>query len=513
MAHPIRPDSYIEVNNFYTVTVYNKGAEVIRMIETMIGRDKFKEGLNLYFSRHDGHAVTTEEFIQAMESVSGLDLTQFRRWYTQAGTPVLEITDNYDPEQQAFTLTVKQSTPATPEQSEKESFHIPLAVGLLDSKTGADILNPPTKILHIKNPSESFQFQQIKQRPVPSLLRNFSAPVKVHYHYSDSDLLFLLAHDSDGFNRWDAGQKLAEKTLMSLIADYQHKKPLALNPDLITAFQSLLIDTKLDHALIAEMLELPSISYLMELTPVVDIDAIHHVREFVKTELARQLHKEFLNLYQRTAIQGNYQFDQKEVGRRSLNNLCLYYLLQLNDSEGRKLAMKQFSAADNMTDEIGALRALINVDCAERNDALNKFYQKWQQEGLVVDKWFSLQAVSILPGTLNTVKTLMQHPAFDIKNPNRVRSLVGAFCAANYINFHDSSGAGYEFLADQVLQINGLNPQLAARLLEPLTQWSKFDSARQVLMKAQLERVAKTRNLSKDVYEIVEKSLNFKKPE
>lgn len=507
MAHPIRPDSYIEINNFYTVTVYNKGSEVIRMIQTIIGKENFRKGMDLYFQRHDGQAVTTEEFIKAMEDASGVDLTQFRRWYTQAGTPVLDIKTHYDSNDKTYAITVTQSCPPTPEESHKKDFYIPLAIGLLDPVTGEDLLNPATQILNIKQKTETFQFKNMTQQPIPSLLRNFSAPVKLNYDYSDDDLLFLLTHDSDGFNRWDAGQKLATKIIFQLVQEYRQQHPLTLSSAFIKSFNIALNDSKLDLALMTQMLILPRMSYLMELMTIIDVEALHHVREFIKTELARELKTAFLQQYRNNHILKPYHFDAKSMGQRELKNLCLGYLMQTNEVILRKLAIDQFHQADNMTDQMGALGALMNTDCTERTTIFAEFYQQWQHESLVVDKWFSLQALSTLPDTLNTVKKLLKHPAFNLKNPNRVRALIGSFCHGNYINFHAKDGSGYEFLADQVIIIDRLNAILAARLLEPLTQWRKFDKHHQDLMRAQLERIAKEPKLSKDVYEVVSKSL------
>ena len=516
MAHSIRPDHYIEINNFYTVTVYNKGAEVIRMMQTILGKAKFRQAMDLYFARNDGKAVTSEDFVKAMEDASGIDLTQFRRWYTQAGTPVLDITSHYNEKEQTYTLSVAQSCPPTPGQSHKENFHIPLLVGLLD-KSGKDIplqlkgetaaAPGTTAVLNIKNKTDKFEFINVFERPVPSLLRNFSAPVKLNYPYTDEELLFLLKHDSDDFNRWDAGQKLAVKIIQQLIVDYQQQRQLVLNPAFVSAFKSILNNEELDPALLAKMLTLPKIAYLLELTPVADIDAIYHVRQFIETQLVQQLQPLFLETYKKNRTTGPYHFDGKSVGRRALKNLSLYYLMQLNESETRTLCMRQFQGSNNMTDVVGALIALIGHDCAERTTALAEFYEKWKQEDLVVDKWFSLHAFSDVPDALATVKKLLLHPAFSYKNPNRIRALVGAFSQGNYINFHAKDGSGYEFLADQVLIINSTNPQVAARLLEPLTRWRKFDKNRQELMKAQLERIVKAPQLSKDVYEIATKSL------
>lgn len=510
MAHSIRPEAYIEVNNFYTVTVYNKGSEVIRMMRTLLGPEKFRRAMDLYFKRHDGQAVTTREFVKAMEDTGRINLTQFLRWYSQAGTPTVAIKSKYNKAKKTFTLTMTQSCPPTPGQRSKKPFHIPVAVGLLDAKTGKDLLQPVTQILQLKKKTQRFVFKNIAQAPIPSLLRDFSAPVKLHYNYTDAELLFLLKHDSDGFNRWDAGQTLATKIIFQLVKQYRQKKTLKLSSAYVDAFHQLLVDKTVDLQLLAQMLQLPRMSYLIEQMKVADVEALHHVREFIKTELVQQLQANFFADYNRYYSAQSYQFSPSAIGRRQIANLCLSYLMQLHQTDIRELCLQQVREADNMTNEIGGLSALINADCVERTTALSEFYKKWEKENLVIDKWFSLQALSNLPNTLDVVKKLTTHPAFNIKNPNRVRALVGAFASNNYINFHDKSGKGYEFFADQILIIDPMNPQLSARLIDPLIHWRKFDKNRQKLMRQQLKRIGQLPKLSKDVYELVTKSLKAK---
>ncbi len=505
MAHPIRTEEYIEINNFYTVTVYNKGAEVIRMMQTLLGEDKFREAMVLYFTRNDGKAVRTEEFVQAMEDASGIDLTQFKRWYRQAGTPELTITDDYNAETNVYKLTVKQFTPATPGQKSKDNFHIPLSVGLLNEK-GGDLL-PQSAVLNVKETEQTFTFENIMEKPLPSLLRNFSAPVKVHYDYSDSELLFLMTHDSDAFNRWIAGQKFAEKMILRLVADQQAHKPLELSPAFAEAILVVLNDKALNPAFIAEMLILPAESFLIQQMKVADVEAIHNARDFVKLALAKQLRDELLQHYAANHAK-EYHFDAQAAGKRRLKNVCLMYLGALGDERSRELCLQQYQQADNMTDKQSALGALNNVECAEREQMLNQFFDEFQREPLVMDKWFAMQATSSLPSTLAKVKSLLEHPSFDIRNPNKARSLIGAFGAGNQIRFHDNTGEGYQFLTEQVLSIDQFNPMVAARLIEPLTRWQRFDSARQELMKEQLQRIVSAQKLSNDVYEIASKSLN-----
>ncbi len=501
LAHPVRPDSYIEINNFYTTTIYNKGSEVIRMIQTIVGNESFRRGMDLYFERYDGQAVTIEDFVKAHEDASGVDLRQFRLWYSQAGTPVLDIRGEYDQNAKTYTLHVKQTCPPTPDQPHKKPMHIPLSMGLLD-RTGKEIAS---KLLHVKDHDNQFVFHSIDSEPIPSLLRNFSAPVKIKYPYLDADLVLLLKRDTDLFNRYEAGQRYAVNLMLRLVNDYQQKKPLNIPEEFTAALEQVLLEFEGDKWLLSEMLTLPSERYLAEEMSVIDVDAIHAVREYLLQEIALKLKKLFEKIYDQLNNEKPYQFTMEEVGKRYLKNICLSYLMILNN-ENR--GMRQFNAAlsSNMTDTMAALRALSNVESPFREKALSDFYAKWHNDPLVVDKWFALQASSKLPGTLQHVKKLVHHEAFDIKNPNKVYSLIGVF-GNNMIHFHDKSGEGYQFLADIVLQLNALNPQIAARMIKPFTEWKRYDKSRQKLMKEQLELLAKNKNLSPDVYELVTKSL------
>jgi len=505
LAHPVRPESYIEINNFYTTTIYEKGAEVIRMIRTILGDSLFRQGMDLYFDRYDGQAVTIEDFVKAHEDASKIDLTQFRLWYSQAGTPVLTIRDEYDQNAKTYTLHVKQTCPPTPGQPHKKPMHIPLAVGLLD-RQGNELKH---EMLHIKKHEEIFVFHDIQSKPIPSLLRNFSAPVKVQYPYSDADLVLLFKHDTDLFNRWEAGQQYMVRIILNLVKDYQQQKPLTLSNELITALESALLDSQQDKWLLSEMLALPSEKYIAEHMAIIDVDAIHAAREFVLQQIASQLKNPFEKIYVDLNKNAPYVFNMEQVGNRYLKNTCLLYLMMLPDSRiHQEMGMKQFTnaLASNMTDTMAALRALVNVECPEREQALSDFYAQWRHDALVIDKWFALQASSKLPGTLERVKKLLHHEAFDIKNPNKVYSLIGVF-GHNAIHFHAKNGEGYQFLAEIVLQLNALNPQIAARMITPLTSWKRYDESRQHLMRAQLELSSKDKNLSPDVYELVTKSL------
>ena len=516
MAHPVRPDSYIEINNFYTVTVYNKGAELIRMIETLLGRDGFRRGMDLYFQRHDGQAVTCDDFVAAMADANDFDPSQFKRWYHQAGTPELTFSDDYDAAACVYTLTVRQSCPPTPDQPGKEPFHIPLALGLLDA-TGRDLplqlagereSRGTTRVLELREPEHSFHFVNIPARPVPSLLRGFSAPVKLNGAESDADLRFRLARDSDDFNRWDAGQTLAVRAILTLIEDRRQGRAWTLPESFSAAFGQAL-ESGADPALLALVLTLPGETYLAEQMEVVDVDGIHAARLFVQRTLAQRLREVLLTTYESLHADGRngYRADATAIGRRALKNVCLEYLMQLEEDRPLELCLRQFHVAGNMTDQLGALSPLANHDGPERPTALTAFYDRWRREALVLDKWLALQATSCLPGTLDVVKRLMAHEAFNLRNPNKVRALIGAFCQANPVHFHARDGSGYTFLADQVLALNAFNPQIAARLIAAFTRWRKFDPARQQGMRDQLERILAASGLSPDVYEIAAKSL------
>ena len=514
MAHPVRPDHFIEISNFYTVTVYNKGAEVVRMIRNLLGWDGFRKGTDLYFERHDGQAVTTDDFVKAMEDANGIELGQFKNWYSQAGTPELEIIEDYDATRQQFRLTVKQSCPATPGQASKRPFHIPLAMGLLDEQ-GKDLplqlqgeasSTETTRVIQITRDEETFVFENIPCQPVVSLLRDFSSPVIIKQASSNEKLAFLFAHDSNAFNRWEAGQQLAISVIKSMITDYQAKRELQVPGMFIEALRKTLLDTQLDKALKAQAMSLPSINYLSEQYDCIDIDAIEHVRLFVRQTIASILEQELLTTYQANHVSQAYRFNAEDMAQRSLKNTCLAYLMELNKADYTRLCVTQFEAAENMTDVMAALGALVHHAGSERETALQQFYAQWQHDPQVVEKWLALQAGSRLPDTLQHVKSLLNHPAFNIKNPNKVRSLIGRFCQLN-TRFHDINGEGYRFLSDHVIQLDKLNPQIAARLVQALARWKRYDDKRQTLMQAELKRISEQSGLSKDVYEVVGKIL------
>ncbi len=512
MAHPVRPDSYIEINNFYTVTVYEKGAEVVRMQYNLLGPDLYRKGTDLYFDRHDGEAVTTDDFVQCMADASEKDLDQFKRWYEQAGTPELRCSGVYDKVASTYTLTVEQTCPATPGQGSKLPFHVPLAVGLLDAAgqeiplqlEGESQAVSGTRILELREERETFCFLNVQVQPVPSLLRGFSAPVKVHFDYSDENLMFLMASDTDGFNRWDAAQSLSQRVLLRLVDDPGYQVPVGY----IEAFCEALNDAAADKQLLAEVLSLPSEAYLGDQMDEVDVDGIHNAREYLKSLLASKLRNDFMSTYEANREEGEYDVEPASIGRRALRNLSLGYLMQLQgDSEVEQLCIDQYRQGHNMTDVITALGLVASSDSACRNELLSDFFERWKDDPLVLDKWFSVQATSKRGDTLDHVKSLMGNSAFSISNPNKVRALIGAFCAGNSVLFHDRSGAGYQFLADRVLELDALNPQVAARMLRLMARWQRYDAVRQEKMKDQLQRVLGSDGVSKDVYEIASKSL------
>ncbi|WP_321836967.1 aminopeptidase N [Pseudomonas kulmbachensis] len=519
MAHAVRPDSFIEISNFYTLTVYEKGSEVVRMIHTLLGAEGFRKGSDLYFERHDGQAVTCDDFIKAMEDANGADLIQFKRWYSQAGTPRLAVSEHYDAQQKTYSLTFAQSCPATPDKVEKLPFVIPVELGLLNAQ-GAEIAlqlagetaaSGTSRVLSVTEAEQTFTFIGVNQKPLPSLLRGFSAPVKLSFAYSRDQLMFLMQHDTDGFNRWDAGQQLSVQVLQELIAQHQRGEALVMDQRLVEALRSVLGNPELDQAMVAEMLSLPGEAYLTEISDVADVDAIHIAREFARKQLADSLFEGLWARYQANRAVSKvtpYLAEAEHFARRALQNIALSYLMLTGKPDVLAAALEQFEHSDNMTERLTALAVLINSPFeAEKAAALASFAEQFKDNPLVMDQWFSVQAGSTQPGGLQRVRELMEHPAFNIKNPNKVRALVGAFAGQNLINFHAADGSGYRFLADLVIQLNAFNPQIASRQLAPLTRWRKYDSARQALMKAELERIRNSGELSSDVFEVVSKSL------
>ncbi|WP_291994120.1 aminopeptidase N [Candidatus Accumulibacter sp. ACC003] len=521
MAHPVRPDSYIEINNFYTSTVYEKGAEVVRMIQTLIGQEAFRRGMDLYFERHDGQAVTCDDFVAAMADASGVDLTQFKRWYAYAGTPHLHASGSYDAEHRRYTLTLAQSLPsAAPTASSDDSplFHMPVAIGL-NGAHGEDLplliagegsaagSGCTTRVVSLTEREQQFVFEDLSDAPVASLLRNFSAPVILDFAYSDEELTQLLAHDSDPFNRWEAGQRLASRLLLATADELALGRQALWPQGIIDAVARLLEHADDDPAFAAEALTLPGEATLAEHMTRVYPDALHAARNGLRRFLAEQLRAPLLHTYQSLAASGPYQPTPADAGRRALRNVCLGYLGELDSDETRRLAMAQFAASDNMTDQFAALATLAQDDCPERVRALASFYERWHDEALVVDKWLSVQAASRLPDTLAVVKGLLEHPAFDLRNPNKVYALLNTF-GNNHVRFHAADGSGYHFLAEQIARLDRLNPQVAARLTRRFDRWRKFDEARQQHARLALEKLRSLDGLSSDVREIVGRALD-----
>jgi aminopeptidase N len=519
MAHPVRPESYMEISNFYTLTVYEKGSEVVRMIRTLVGDAGFRQGSDLYFERHDGFAATCDDFIKAMEDANGVDLSQFKRWYSQGGTPRLAVSEAYDAAARTYSLTFRQSCPATPGQRDKQPLVIPVELGLLGAQgqalplrlAGEASAGATSRVISISEAEQLVTFVDVAEQPLPSLLRGFSAPVKLSFPYSRDQLMFLMQHDSDGFNRWEAGQQLSVQVLQELIGQHQRGETLQLDQRLVGALRSVLENASLDQAMVAELLSLPGEAYLSEISAVADVEAIHNAREFAREQLAEALFDLLWQRYQanrQLSRSTAYVAEAEHFARRSLQNIALSYLMLSGKPEVLAACLEQFEVCDNMTERLAALAVLLNTPFeAENAKTLASFADFFKDNPLVMDQWFSVQAACSLPGALARVQQLMEHAAFTLKNPNKVRALIGAFSGQNLVNFHQADGSGYRFLADQVITLNALNPQIASRLLGPLTRWGKYDDARQALMKAELQRILASGELSSDVYEVVSKSL------
>ncbi|MBN2887193.1 MAG: aminopeptidase N [Chromatiaceae bacterium] len=512
MAHPVRPESYIEINNFYTTTVYEKGAELVRMLATLLGPETFRQATDDYFERFDGQAVTTEDFVRCMEDASGRDLGQFRLWYSQAGTPELHIEAEYQAEAGVYALRLRQHTPPSPGQRLKAPLHLPVELALFDAEgrelplrlAGEAHPHPPgPRVLELTEAEAVWRFEDLPERPVPSLLRGLSAPVKLQFEASDADLLFLLRHDSDGFNRWDSAQTLWQRLLLGLVESPERPIPESL----IEALRPLLDGSETDPALLAEVLTLPSEAYLGDQMRVVDVEGIARARATLERVIGERLGPDLAALCRELRECGDYSLEPEAIGRRALRNRALEYLARAGNAEGLALCRAQFEQAHNMTDQLAALRLLFDEGGAEGEAALASFHARWREDLLVLDKWFALQAASRRTDTLARVMALGSHADFTLRNPNRVRALVGTFSTNNPARFHDAEGGGYRFLADCVLELDALNPQIAARLLRPLVRWRRFDARRQALMRAEIERVVARPRLSRDLYEVASKAL------
>lgn len=515
LAHPVRPSSYREINNFYTATVYEKGAEVVRMLKTVLGDEGFRAGMDLYLDRHDGDAATVEDFLACFADANGIDLTQFALWYAQSGTPRLAVSGHWDEAARSYRLDVAQTLPPTPGQSEKLPMVIPLAIGLV-GPDGRDLplalddgSNAERGVLLVTKPRQSFVFRDVPHRPVPSLNRGFSAPVKLSSDLSTADLLFLARHDSDPFNRFDATQTLALSHLLEATSAVRAGGEQPAPDALVEALASTLGDTALDPAFVAQALSIPSeADVAREIGEDVDPDAIHAARTRLRHAVGEAMAPALEAVYARHAPRGNYSPDAASAGRRALRNTCLDLLAAGGTAEGIARAQAHFSAADNMTDRFFALAVLAHAAPDAREDALAAFHRQFRADPLVVDKWLALQAQIAEPQTLERVRDLTGHADFDWSNPNRVRALIGTFAGLNPTQFHRADGAGHGLVAGAVMDIDGRNPQLAARLLAAFKSWRSLEPVRRASAEAALRRVADKPGLSPDVTDIVSRSLD-----
>ncbi|EJB8444641.1 aminopeptidase N [Vibrio parahaemolyticus] len=509
MSHPIRPDKVIEMNNFYTLTVYEKGSEVIRMYHTLLGEEGFQKGMKLYFERHDGTAATCEDFVSAMEDATGVDLKQFRLWYSQSGTPTLRVNSEYNAEAKTYALTVEQFTEATQDQAEKQALHIPFDIELYDSKGQIIPLTINGESVHsvldIKQDKQTFVFENVAEQPVPSLLREFSAPVKLEYDYSDAELIFLMKHATNDFARWDASQMLLAKYIRQNVNNVQTGSEVQLSEDLIDAFRGVLLDENLEPAFIAQVFSLPSINEITGWYKQIDVVAVDTVLNSITVSLSAALEDELSATYH-TLKQAEYTIDHAAIGKRALRNQCLQFLAHTD--KGNTLVKAQYEAANNMTDTIAAMSAANSAQLECREELMADYSDKWKHDGLVMDKWFALQGTNPAEDALEKVKATMNHEAFSLKNPNRTRSLIGSFLAANPVRFHDKSGSGYQFAGEILRQLNDSNPQVASRMIDPLLKFRKYDEARQAMIRAELEKLKAMDNLAKDLFEKVTKALD-----
>ncbi len=513
MAHPIRPDHYVEINNFYTATVYQKGSAIIRMVHSLLGEQGFQKGMQLYFARHDGQAVSCDDFLAAMADASGVSLDRFSRWYSQSGTPQVHVLDHYDEASRRYRLTLKQQTPATAHQSEKQPLVLPFALGLLTTdgeelplqlETETEATHG-TRLLVAKDEQQSWTFINVTSRPVPSLFRDYSAPVKISYAYSPAQLAVLMEHDSDPFVRWDAAQRMSINAILEQCSQRAHGREMKLETSLVTAFGGVLSDREADPALVAEAMTLPDEDYLADQMDVVDVDGIHAARQFIKRSLASKLEAVLTERYKLLNDGKAYQKSSAAMARRALKNVCLSYLLETHSGEA--LANEQLHECDNMTDTLAAIRGLVSSNSSIAEAALDEFEANWKDDALVMDKWFSVQAIKPGAETVGKVRDLMSHPAFSIRNPNKVRALLGVFSMLNSTGFHAADGSGYAFHAERVLELDRLNPQMAARMASAFNRWKRYDESRKALMKTELQRIASVDGLSSDVTEIVNNAL------
>ncbi len=516
MAHPVRPEKFIEISNFYTSTVYEKGAEVIRMLRNILGVPLFRKGCDLYFDRHDGQAVTCDDFVAAMESVSQLDLKQFKRWYWQSGTPRVQITDDYNTLEKTYTLTLKQSCPSTPGQSEKLPFVIPIKLGLLDAQNQPIPLKATgeTESVFLMDSSErAVVFSEIPSKPIPSLLRSFSAPVTVEFDYTRADLVRLIQYDTDSFNRWDCMQRLAILVIQEVYHQIQANQPVVIDSCLEETYRALLLNKNknTDWAVLAELLTLPALSYIGSSLTLINVHALYQARKQIKQHLAQVLSDIWSQEYERFSAIKPYQPVAQDIAERSFKNTCLSYLISLNNAESVSLSLQQIKVANNLTDTLAGLSGLIASEHSTALDAMKAtlltLESDWKDQSNLMNYWFSMQA-SAEKTDLDQIKALMNHSTFSLTNPNKVRSVIGAFSRMNLLQFHALDGSGYRFLSDLIIQLDPLNARMAAALLSPLTQWRVYDMTYQKAMKQALEKISQVDTLSLDVFEVVSKSLN-----
>ena len=511
MAHPVRPESYMEMNNFYTMTVYNKGAEVIRMISLILGSDLFRRGMDLYFERFDGMAVTTEDFVATMEEAGGVDLGQFRLWYSQAGTPKVKVERTYDAQNKKLTMVFSQTLPGDKDQNKKLPMHIPVEIALLDGE-GNFLNHEKCGLFHLKSEAQTLEFEGVPEDCIPSIFRGFSAPVKIEADYSDTDLAFLMAKDTDSFNRWDAAQELYLREIDRLLGDAQKGEPsetsAEVSPHVLEAFDLALDAAPGDQALAARILTLPDENEIGEnYETLIDVDGIHRARLALQQGIARRIEEKALVIIDECSSVPASDISFDAMARRSLKNLLISYVGSLKTQKAEGFVFERFNLADGMTDEISALAILSNMEGEYRTIALDHFYDKWKKDPLVIDKWFQVQATASRRDTVDEVINLASHGAYSLKNPNRVRSLLGAFTFQNPMGFHKSDGGGYVFAADQIIALDRSNPQIAARMVSGFNQWKRYDKNRQKLMLQELKRIITIQEPSKDVYEIVSKAL------
>jgi len=506
MAHPVRPDNYMEINNFYTVTVYEKGAELIRMQHCLLGPESYRKATDIYFDRHDGEAVTCEDFVQCMKEASNIDLSQFFLWYEQAGTPEITASGTYDESKKSYQLRLKQSQPDTPGQTNKKPLHIPIRLGLV-GPNGDDMLD---ELIELREEEQVFNFENIASKPVPSILRGFSAPIKLSTDLTDDELRFLMVNDNDGFNRWEAGQTYALRAINKLLEDQKNGLSSKVEPGFIDTYSALLdqaASLETDKALLARALSLPDVPIIGQHQEYIDPRGIYEIRETILADILENNADQIEKIYKENRTDAEFKNNFEARSKRSLQNLCLRLLSKTRSESSVHLAKAQYDSANNMTDRVGAIASLADTNSQEREDVFNDFYNRFKSYPLVIDKWFALQATSSLPDTLSNVQQLTRHAAFSLSNPNKVRALIGSFANANQVRFHAADGAGYTFVADKVLELDKLNPQVAARLLGAFKSWRQFDPGRQSLIKAALERIVDAPGISQDVYEISSKSL------